>query len=897
MNVIKESIKVLIIDWKRIVKNPFALIIIVGLMIIPSMYAWFNIEALWDPYGNASNLPIAIYSGDEGVTLEGHELNIGDGVIEEIKKNDELAWQFPDSNSEMIEGVKSGEYYGSIYLPADFSQKLTGIVKGEYDKPELEYRVNEKINAIAPKMTEAGLEGLEGSITEGFNKVVSDVTLSVLNEAGIELDSRIPLLNKVAYSLHAINGKQDDINQVLNQVTTSKQTLLEFQRAVDNADVDSLEAAGDDAVAVISEVNDQMPGLLELQPLITSLDQNSNLITDFTKMVNTLNNDIDSVSEDLDTILTNTDNMITVLDQTLAVVSDADKYGDDINQMLADIKATSEQAGPVIDQISLSADASIKLINLIASDIESGASSLSDFVSSNALSDDQIEQIKQILGDMSANLDNLGTLIDNVIAILKPLNIVNGGSFSDIISSLQSIRSVVTATKTEVDNLINNIGSLSNDQLVAQIDQIVEDASSIASLTSGLSTAEINSQIQSTLEQISQNASSGSALVSEIGNIDANTFITSIQDNLEIVQGYVENLQTQLPSIQSYVSQLAEFMNDNEQSMITAIANLNQFWQTDLPQISEQVNNVDTYLDDNWASIKSTIDTSYATVDSQLPKVIEIVDEVAEFQTNKWPELSQFISAADQQMTDLTSNKKLEKVVDLLVNDVEQGSDFISAPVSVDTVRMYPSENYGSASSPFYTALCLWVGALLLSSLLATGFKPTSDFTPSIRGEYLGRFFTYLSIGIVQALIVSIGDLVLIGIHPVSPVYFIGFALVIEVCFMAIIYTLASLFGNIGKALAIIGLVLSISGGGGNFPIEVSANFFQTIYPFLPFTHGVNLLREAIGGIYPPTVYHAILVLIAFTIGSLGLGLFGCKFIKPYVEKFEEKCDESHIIH
>ncbi len=105
------------------------------------------------------------------------------------------------------------------------------------------------------------------------------------------------------------------------------------------------------------------------------------------------------------------------------------------------------------------------------------------------------------------------------------------------------------------------------------------------------------------------------------------------------------------------------------------------------------------------------------------------------------------------------------------------------------------------------------------------------------------------------------------------------------------------LFGNVGKALAVIGLVLSISGGGGNFPIEVSGRFFQIINPLLPFTHGVNLLREPIGGIYPPTVYKSLIILGLYTIIFLVIGLFGANFINPVMKKLEEKSHESHIFH
>lgn len=897
MKIVKESIKILKIDWQRIVKNKAALFIIIGLMVIPSMYAWFNIGALWDPYGNASNLPIGIYSDDIGVTIGDEELNIGEGVVDSLRENNELSWQFPQSNEEMIEAVKTGEYYGSIYLPSDFSQKITGIIDGQYQKPTIEYRVNEKINAIAPKMTEAGVEGVEAGISEGFNKVVSDVAFTMLNEAGIELDSRIPLINRVANGLHTVNENQTEINEALNKITGSKDKLNQFQDAVNQLDTTALEAAGDDAVDVIDQVDAKLPELLELQPLITSLEQNSGLITDFESLTGTLNSDVTDLNDKLSTITANIDQSIVVLNEALTIVDKADEYGSDINQMLSDIKQTSTDIGPVIDNISIAADSSIKLINLIVSNIANEATSLSDLVSDNTLSDEELSQISSILTTMAQNITNGQTLIDNMIALLKPLNIINHGQFTTVINNLQAASDSLSTLASKVSNLSQNITSLSTDNIISQLDQISTIANSIVESTAGLSTSDVNSQIQAVLATIAANAASGSQLVTEIGTVDLSAVINATTDNLNIISDYINTIQTQLPEFQKFVTDLDQFMQDNSELMISAIANLDQFWINDLPTITTEVRNIDTYLDNNWSDLKSIIDTSKTTIDTELPKLITVVDKVDDFQQNQWPELSEFIANADEKVTAVTENEQLEKVVDLLVNDIEAGSDFVASPVEVETVRMYPSQNYGSSSSPFYTALCLWVGGLLLTSLVTTGFTPTKDFKPSIRGVYVGRFLTYLSIGIIQTLIVSLGNIFLIGINPVSPVYFVLFALLVDICFMAILYTLASLFGNIGKAVGIFGLVLSISGGGGNFPIQVSSQFFQTLSPFLPFTHAVNLLREAIGGIYPPSVYQAATVLILYTIGFLVVGYIVSRPMKAIFDRFEEKADESHIFH
>ena len=156
MKSIKNTWKLFALDWKRIFKNPVATFLIVALMIIPSLYAWFNIKALWDPYANTSQLPIAVYSADKPASFQDKTINIGDEVLKNLKKNHQLGWKFVDSKAELDKGVKSGKYYAGIYLPKDFSKDLLSFTTGDIKKPQIVYSINEKINAIAPKITSKG---------------------------------------------------------------------------------------------------------------------------------------------------------------------------------------------------------------------------------------------------------------------------------------------------------------------------------------------------------------------------------------------------------------------------------------------------------------------------------------------------------------------------------------------------------------------------------------------------------------------------------------------------------------------------------------------------------------------------------------------------------------------
>ena len=142
-------------DLQQIQKNVIAMIVIIGITVVPCLYAWFNIAASWDPYENTGNLKVAVASVDEG--YEGGiipvQLTLGDQVLSALRENTQLEWVFT-TKSKAMKGVKSGKYYAAIVIPDDFSNSLLSVLSGEIKDPKLDYYINEKKNAIAPKITD-----------------------------------------------------------------------------------------------------------------------------------------------------------------------------------------------------------------------------------------------------------------------------------------------------------------------------------------------------------------------------------------------------------------------------------------------------------------------------------------------------------------------------------------------------------------------------------------------------------------------------------------------------------------------------------------------------------------------------------------------------------------------
>ena len=167
-------------DIKKIRNNTMAWIVILGLTIVPSLYAWFNIAASWDPYANTGNLKVAVASVDEGYSgeLTAINLNIGDKVISALRENDALDWVFT-TEKEAIQGVKDGSYYAALVIPKSFSRDMMSFFTPNVHRSDILYYLNEKKNAIAPKITNKGASAVKSQIDEIFAKSITEVALEV----------------------------------------------------------------------------------------------------------------------------------------------------------------------------------------------------------------------------------------------------------------------------------------------------------------------------------------------------------------------------------------------------------------------------------------------------------------------------------------------------------------------------------------------------------------------------------------------------------------------------------------------------------------------------------------------------------------------------------------------
>ncbi len=236
-------------DVLRLLRNPVAMVITVGVCIIPSLYAWYNIEANWDPYGSTEGVKIAVANEDVGAKTElTGELNAGEQTIDKLKENHDLGWVFTDAKT-AEEGVRRGDYYAAIVIPRDFSEKLTSMLTGDFEQPELTYYVNEKKNAIAPKVTDTGAETIETQLNETFVGSVTNTLVTEAKKLGVDIDAageraHVGVMADVAHSVDAL----DRVRAALSDM---------------NATIDAAKKAAADAKSALGGMDGEVPSLVE----------------------------------------------------------------------------------------------------------------------------------------------------------------------------------------------------------------------------------------------------------------------------------------------------------------------------------------------------------------------------------------------------------------------------------------------------------------------------------------------------------------------------------------------------------------------------------------------------------------------------------------------------------
>lgn len=683
-------------DLLRILRNPVAVVVTLGVAIIPSLYAWFNILANWDPYSATGNLQVAVANEDRGTSNElVGKLNAGDQVVSELKDNHQLGWRFVDSEDDAISGVETGRYYAAIVLPKNFSESLVDSVTGDSTgnstgdsnskHPQIRYYVNEKKNAIAPKITDTGATTIDEQINAAFIATVGDTVMS---------------------SISAANG--------------------------------ALDKAGDAA---------QQDSIADLGTVLTTLDN-------------------------VDRSLTNLSAALKAADSTIA---DATATTDSLKQSIESARKASQQSGTLLAEAQQGSqafsttlvgalDTSSAQLSGIAVDVNTAAGTI---IGSFNTAQNAVDSITNAL---NAPLDRTQAALDNVKDALRQAGFDENNSdpnVQQIWTQINALSNVISAQQSQVNDFHADASKF---------------ISSGKNATTGLSKA------------MGTAATGGLAALSQ-----ARQSLTG----------------TVMPNLDASLNGFAALNGTLDGTLVSLNGTL------------DQANGL-------FKQLSGTISQTRSTVSGTQQSLTRLASDVRTVRTD--------LGALD-------SSAIYRNLTNTLHLNNEEFGTFMSQPVSLATKVVYPTDNYGSAVTPFYTNLALWVGGFVLIAIYKLEVDREHLRHVTATQAYLGRWLLLITVGFLQAIIACVGDLVL-GIQCEHPALFLLAGIFCSFVYINIIYALAVAFRHIGKAVAVILVIVQIPGASGLYPIELMPDFFRDLHPWLPFTYGINAMRGPIAGTY-----------------------------------------------
>jgi len=733
----KNSWRIYKNDLKNIGTNWVAAILIGGLILLPSLYAWFNIKASWDPYSQTDQIPIGIVNEDQGTVVRDQEIHVGDELVETLHQNRSMDWQFIKREKAM-DKLEYGDYFAVIVIPENFSERLGTVISDHPEKAEVEYYVNEKINAIAPKITEKGASVIVQQISSNFISTVNGIIFDLFNDLGIELEENLPDIKKFEHYIFTVEENLPEIHTILND------TISDANRAED--------------------LINQAQGLV---PRVEDATTNG---------INTIDNTIEFIDK-ADTRLDEIAPRIEEdLDNIQKMVSDVNEYVSSIESASLDLS----EGNQLTDQVNGRIDDTLTSIETVE----------------QALSQFQVNQNEQPRNNQDAEKEQ-----------------VSNGDYDNIsnaLSELERMESSLRALQDQANQIDTFLGEQQTEanQLLSTIKE---------------RTASANTQVDAFVKEYNENIEP--TVRKEVGNA---------KDTLKEARGILVDIQSAIPEVETLLNQTEGKLINGEDMLEKVLA---QF-----PYINDKVN--------------------------------ELADRIRNIQ----------------------GETNIDEIIQLLQNDPEAERGFFAEPVVLNENKLFPIANYGTGMTPFYTVLAIWVGGLLLISLLSTELHHGKEVYTG-RQIYLGRLLTFMTIGFLQTLIVTLGDIFLLNVDVKAPLWFVLFGLLCSSVFIWIVYTFVSVFGDVGKALAIVLLVLQIAGSGGTYPVALLPEFFQNINPFLPFTYAIDLMREAVGGIVWRRVWNDVLFLVVLGLGVLLIGFIFKEKINQYTGKLKEKSRESGLFH
>lgn len=851
-------------EWKSLWRNKILMIVLVFIIAIPAIYTTLFLGSMWDPYGKLDNLPVAVVNLDEPVEYEGETLNVGKKLVDKLKDDGSLCFNFTDAD-QAERGLKNGTYYMVITVPKNFSENATTLMDTVPKKMELDYKTNPGTNYIAMKMSETALEKIRTSVAQEVTKTYAETIFDKISEAGDGMKDAADGAGEIYDGTEKLSDGNKTISD--NLKTLSEGTLT-FKDGTSELKVglssylDGVNQLSDGSTTLANGATSLLTGALKL-------NDGANSLSDGTKTLTSGTATLESGAKTLESGLkTYTDGVKQANDGAAALNANSSALTSGAQQLTAGNEQLSSGSAQILG----------------------GLNQMSSTVKSGLPSEDKITELSggldtysAAIGKMNEELQNTSLPSEEELAALNAVktdltnSLTNAGdnakSLYVLAAQLQASGDLQTAAQVKeiADSLAANVTTAANDAtaISAVFEQVTPSLSKVTELKSGVAELNENKELVLGGAKTAVNGMySGLAHVSYALDTQLIPGMATLDGGISQVSDGAKSLSSGLTAYTSGVAQVGSGLtqlNDNSAQLNSGATQLS----SGASQLASGAKTLDSGADELKSGTKTladgtktlddgtkTLTNGFATLTANNSKLTSGANQLADGAVTLNDGAGQLYDGSitlgnglsdlkDGANTLKTGLEDGQKTIDENKGD-DAVYEMISSPVESNETKISNVENNGHAMAAYMMCVGLWV--------LCIAFCIMYPLTEH-HGEIKSGFSWWLSKAGIAYLVALVSAYAMIGslqlflhFEPTELLNTFLVAGITAIAFMSILYFFNVWLGKVGSFLMLIFMVVQLAGSAGTYPIEISGDFVATIHKWLPFSYAVDAFRGTISG-------------------------------------------------
>ena len=898
-------------EWKSLWRNKILMIVLVFIIAIPAIYTTLFLGSMWDPYGKLDELPVAVVNLDEPVEYEGETLNVGQKLVDKLKEDGSLCFNFTDAD-QAERGLKNGTYYMVITVPKNFSENATTLMDTVPKKMELDYKTNPGTNYIAMKMSETALEKIKTSVAQEVTKTYAETIFDKIGEAGDGMKDAADGAGEIYDGTEKLSDGNKTISD--NLKTLSEGTLT-FKDGTSELKVglssylDGVNQLSDGSTTLANGATTLLTGALKL-------NEGANSLSDGTKTLTSGTATLESGAKTLESGLkTYTDGVKQANDGAAA-----------LNANSSALTAGAQQLTAGNEQLSSGSAQILGGLNQMSSTVKSGLPSEDKITELSG----GLDTYSAAIGKMNDELQNTSLPSEEELAALNAVktdltnSLTNAGdnakSLYVLAAQLQASGDLQTAAQVKeiADSLAANVTTAANDATAigAVFEQVTPSLSKVTELKNGVAQLNENKELVLDGAKTAVNGMySGLANVSYALDTQIIPGMSTLDGGISQVSDGAKSLSSGLTSYTSGVAQVGgglTQLNDNSAQLNSGANQLS----SGASQLSSGAKSLDSGADELKSGTKTladgtktlddgtkTLTSGFATLTANNSKLTSGTNQLADGAVTLNDGAGQLYDGSItlgnglSDLKDGTNTLKTGLEDGQKTIDENKGDDavyeMISSPVKSNETKISNVENNGHAMAAYMMCVGLWV--------LCIAFCIMYPLTEH-HGEIKSGFSWWLSKAGIAYLVALVAAYAMIGslqlflhFEPTELLNTFLVAGITAIAFMSILYFFNVWLGKVGSFLMLIFMVVQLAGSAGTYPIEISGDFVATIHKWLPFSYAVDAFRGTISGngnILEVTIV-LLSIAIIFTLLTIMMFNIRAKMIKNNKKglyDFIEKC-------